>query len=210
MRAFVTIVITSLVLTILLVKVQFLLEHPLVLFAIFVVVPWLLDLWSSGSGRGCSDQRESLAKGGRDAERAGFNHVLLPPQPVAPANAGRASGGASGVSGPAWLRSPLVGKGNAMRHPLNSLLLAIALFLFGGLFSVPLTPPGKRAAVGPNGERYMRRRTDAEIREDSLRVLRANWRRMLASQPEQSLSAGQCPDFLWSRYLGSNEKPSAP
>ncbi len=44
MRAFVTIVITSLVLTILLVKVQFLLEHPLVLFAIFVVVPWLLDL----------------------------------------------------------------------------------------------------------------------------------------------------------------------
>jgi len=44
MRAFVTIVITGLVLTTLLVKVQSLLEHPLLLFSVFLVVPWLFEL----------------------------------------------------------------------------------------------------------------------------------------------------------------------
>jgi hypothetical protein len=44
MRTLVSIIITSLVLTTLLLRVQGLLEHPVLLFAIFLIGPRLLDL----------------------------------------------------------------------------------------------------------------------------------------------------------------------
>jgi hypothetical protein len=44
MKAFVTFIITSLVLTTLLLKVQLLLDHTLLLFAVFLVVPWSVEL----------------------------------------------------------------------------------------------------------------------------------------------------------------------
>jgi hypothetical protein len=61
-----------------------------------------------------------------------------------------------------------------MRSPLLSLFAAIGFFLLGGLLVSPLTPPGKRVVVGPNGERIMRARTQAEIRADNWRVFRVN------------------------------------
>jgi hypothetical protein len=61
-----------------------------------------------------------------------------------------------------------------MRRPLISLFVAIGFFLLGGMLISPVTPPGWRVVVGPNGERVKRPRTDAEAREDNLRVLRVN------------------------------------
>jgi hypothetical protein len=42
MRAFVSILITSVVLTILLIRFQHIGDYPLLLFAVFLFVPWLL------------------------------------------------------------------------------------------------------------------------------------------------------------------------
>ena len=43
MKTLASIIITSVVLTVLVLRVQRLIEHPLLLFVIFLVVPWLLD-----------------------------------------------------------------------------------------------------------------------------------------------------------------------
>ena len=43
MKTLASIIITSVVLTVLVLRVQRLFEHPLLLFVVFLVVPWLLD-----------------------------------------------------------------------------------------------------------------------------------------------------------------------
>jgi len=81
-----------------------------------------------------------------------------------------------------------------MRHPLKSLLVAIALLLLGSMFLSPVTPSRMRVSIGPSGERRMRQKTDAEMKQAQLQVLRINL-------PAYVCFTGAGVSFGWTLFL---------
>jgi hypothetical protein len=81
-----------------------------------------------------------------------------------------------------------------MRHPLKSLLAAIVLLLLGSMFLAPVTFPRKKMTIGAAGERLLREKTAAEIRNDRIRELRINW-------PAYACFTGAAVSFGWTVVL---------